>query len=224
MIRIIFALSAFLVHLLYAQSQMAESALEKELRQAGLVNVQEMDSTLVVDLRYSSPNNFMHADVYGDLNHAYLQREVALMLAQAQKHLKEKAPGYSLLILDGARPRRVQYKMWEIVKGTAMQSYVANPAKGSIHNYGAAVDLTIVDENGKELDMGTPYDFFGDLAQPILEEKYLAEGRLTAQQVANRKLLREVMAKAGFKPLNNEWWHFDAFPRAVVAKKFKIIE
>jgi D-alanyl-D-alanine dipeptidase len=224
MIRIIFALSAFLVHLLYAQSQMAESALEKELRQAGLVNVQEMDSTLVVDLRYSAPNNFMAADVYGDLNHAYLQREVALMLAQAQKHLKEKAPGYSLLVLDGARPRRVQYKMWEIVKGTAEQSYVANPEKGSIHNYGAAVDLTIVDENGKELDMGTPYDFFGDLAQPILEEKFLAEGRLTAQQLANRKLLRDAMLQAGFRSIRNEWWHFDAFPKQLVLKKYKIIE
>ena len=206
------------------QNRSSESAIERKIAQAGLVNIQEVDSTLKVDLRYSSTNNFLHADVYGELNRCYLQKDAALMLAAAQKYLKEMSRGYDLLVFDGARPRSVQYQMWEIVKGTAMQPYVANPATGSIHNYGAAVDLTIVDEKGNELDMGTPFDFFDALAQPRLEEQFLKDGKLNEKQLANRKLLREVMTKAGFKIINNEWWHFDAFPKEQVRKKYKIIE
>ena len=114
--------------------------------------------------------------------------------------------------------------MWEIVKDTPEKIYVANPKSGSIHNYGSAVDLTVVDEKGVPLDMGTPYDFFGDLAQPKYENKFLKEGKLTQKQIENRKILRKSMENAGFKNISNEWWHFDAFPRAITKKRFKIIE
>jgi D-alanyl-D-alanine dipeptidase len=165
---------------------------------AGLVDVQSLNPKIVVALAYSTTQNFMGQDVYGELKTAYLQREVALKLAKAQVILQTKKSGYQLKILDAARPRSIQYQMWALVKDTAQQQYVANPESGSVHNYGCAVDLTIVDSLGKELDMGTPYDFFGDLAQPQYEKKFLEQGQLTSAHVANRKLLRAVMLDAGF--------------------------
>lgn len=114
--------------------------------------------------------------------------------------------------------------MWEIVRGTDKQKYVANPKTGSIHNYGCAVDLSIVDENGKELDMGTPFDYFGDLAQPRFEKKFLEEGKLTRTQIKNRQLLRHVMQKSGFQGILSEWWHFNGYPRKYVKEHYTIIE
>jgi zinc D-Ala-D-Ala dipeptidase len=86
------------------------------------------------------------------------------------------------------------------------------------------LDVSILDENGKELDMGTAYDDFSALAEPRLEQKFLKEGSLTAVQIRQRKLLREVMERAGFIALPVEWWHFDALPAAEVRTKFRIVE
>lgn len=198
--------------------------LEAQMRRQGLVDVQRLDSSIQVELKYSSTDNFMHADVYGDLERCYLQREVAEKLARAQALLKARHPGWSLKVFDGARPRRVQWIMWRLVKGTAQQKYVASPGRGSIHNYGSAVDLTICDAQGADLDMGTPYDFLGELAQPRYEAFYLKAGKLTERQVGHRELLRNTMLAAGFSPIPNEWWHFDALSRSVVTKRYKILE
>lgn len=197
--------------------------IEKLLIDRGLTDINSIDPSIKVDLKYSSADNFLKEDVYGDLNHCYLQNDAAVKLGKAQKILKKTFPGFSLIIYDGARPLAIQKKMWDIVKGTKQEPYVANPAAGSIHNFGAAVDLSIVDETGAPLDMGTPFDFFGDLAQPRLEEKYLKEGKLTKQHVRNRQLLRNVMTEAGFIPLMIEWWHFDAFTKKEIKEKYKII-
>ncbi|NTU51753.1 MAG: M15 family metallopeptidase, partial [Candidatus Aminicenantes bacterium] len=169
-------------------------------------------------------DNFLGRNVYGSLTRCYLVREAALKLADAQKRLTALKTGWRLKVFDGARPRRIQVAMWEIVKGTPQQSFVANPETGSMHNHGAAVDLSLVDDQGREADMGTPFDFFGDLAQPRWEEKFLEQGRLTDAQVANRRLLRNVMSGAGFLPISGEWWHFDAFPKDEVRRRLKIIE
>ena len=216
---------------IYASSQTVSltnhteiSNLKKELVRQGLVDIQQLDPTIKVELKYSTADNFLGQDVYGDLEKCFLQKQVALKLVEAQKQLKSINPGYSLKIFDGARPRRIQVKMWEIVKNTPQQEYVADPQKGSIHNYGAAIDLTIVDDKAQELDMGTPYDFFGDLAKPKLETRFLKQGKLSKEQVKNRKILRKVMTRAGFQTIPNEWWHFEAFPKPEVRKKYKIIE
>jgi D-alanyl-D-alanine dipeptidase len=216
---------------IYASNQIINSTnqtkisnLERELIRQGLIDIQQIDPTIKVELKYSTTDNFLNQDVYGDLEKCFLQKRVALKLAQAQQQLKSINPGYSLKVFDGARPRRIQKKMWKIVKNTPQQEYVANPQKGSIHNYGAAIDLTIVDSKDQELDMGTPYDFFGDLAKPTLESKFLKQGKLSKEQINSRKILREVMTKAGFLPILNEWWHFEAFPKQAVRKKYKIIE
>ncbi|MCJ7487022.1 MAG: M15 family metallopeptidase [Candidatus Aminicenantes bacterium] len=197
---------------------------EYTLTSMGLVDVQLLHSEIRVDLKYSTTDNFLGLDVYGALEKCFLQKEAARKLAAAQDLLTSLKPGWHLLIFDGARPRRIQVRMWEIVKDTPQREYVANPANGSIHNYGAAVDLTILKGDGHELDMGTPFDYFGDLAQPRLEEEFLKQGKLSEEQVGNRRLLRKVMNDAGFRPISVEWWHFDAFPREEVKKRFAIIE
>lgn len=177
-----------------------------------------------VHLSYSTSENFLHEDVYGDLEECYLRREVVEMLTGAQMLLEEKRKGYQLIVYDCLRPRSVQYKMWRLVKGTEKEEYVADPEKGSIHNYGAAVDVSIVDQDGNLLDMGTPFDYFGDLAQPRHEERFLKDGALTENQVENRRLLRKVMKAAGFQTIPDEWWHFNAFSPGEVKHRYAIVE
>jgi zinc D-Ala-D-Ala dipeptidase len=198
--------------------------LERSCVEAGLVNIREIDPTILVELKYASEHNFMGVNVYGELENCYLQKEAALMLKQAHDSLKRDHPGLRFLVVDGYRPRSVQKRMWEVVKGTPMQRYVANPLTGSMHNYGVAVDITLADEQGNRLDMGTPMDHFGPLAQPREEIRYLSEGKLTHAQVSARRILRKAMTEAGFIPLGIEWWHFDAFPKETVRRTFRMIE
>ncbi len=203
-----------------------KSAIELKMEELGLVNILELDSTIQVDLRYSTENNFTHKDMYGDLNRCYLQKEVADKLVAAQSELKMQYPYYSLLVFDGARPVSIQQLMWDSVDLSPMdrQKYLSNPANRSLHNYGAAVDVTIVDEHGTELDMGTPYDFFGELAHPRKEAEYFESGELTETQLINRELLRSVMRTAGFSRIETEWWHFNSTSRVRAAEIYPVIE
>lgn len=202
------------------------SALEQALIDAGLVNIKKLDSNIVVDLRYSSEQNFLGIDIYGELNACYLQPEVAEKLVKAQHFLKSLMPEYNLLIYDGVRPRSIQQKMWEILDMPDREKikYVSNPKLGSLHNFGAAVDASIADENGRELDMGTPFDFFGELAYPVKEKDLLKEGRLTSHQIENRRLLRRVMFSADFFNIQTEWWHFNSCYRKEAILKYTLIE
>jgi D-alanyl-D-alanine dipeptidase len=189
-----------------------------------LVDATSVVPGLQVELRYASPDNFLHEAVYGDLAVCYLARDAAAMLARAGAALRAAHPDLRLHVWDCARPASVQRKMWAIVKGTPSQPYVADPAKGSIHSYGCAVDITVASAAGVALDMGTPHDFFGRRAQPDAELELLERGELTAEQVANRLLLREAMLRAGFHPLANEWWHFDCATQAETRRRFRIID
>ena len=177
-----------------------------------------------IDLRYATTNNFMNENLYRDLKTAYIHNQAHEKLKKAAANLQKAKPGWQLLIYDALRPRSVQKKLWAKVKGTPQEEYVADPAKGSIHNYGFAVDLTVIDDKGKEIDMGTGYDDFRPLAKPELEDKYLKSGELKPEQIANRKILRAAMESAGFIQLPNEWWHFDALPGKEVRGKHKIVE
>jgi D-alanyl-D-alanine dipeptidase len=189
-----------------------------------IVDITTLNDRILVKLAYSTTENFLHEDVYGDLETCYLRKEAAEKLDTAQTLLETKREGYRLVVYDGLRPRDVQYKMWRLVKGTPQQGYVADPEKGSFHNYGAAVDLSIVDAKGNPLDMGTPFDYFGDLAQPGYEERFSKEGKLTKKQIENRSLLREVMRGAGFQGILDEWWHFNAFSCDEVKRRYRIVE
>ena len=201
--------------------------LEKRLLAAGLVDVQAIIPEVRVDLKYASTDNFFGKNVYGSLTRCYMQPEVAEMLKIAYLELSKTHPELTFLVYDAVRPQSVQQILWdELDKPDRIKPlYVADPQKGSLHNFGVAVDLTLASkENGEPLDMGTGYDFFGYLAYPDREEQMLAEGKLRPEQVANRQLLREVMKKAGFTGIGSEWWHFNAFGRKVAGEKFDIVK
>ena len=179
---------------------------------------------VVIDLRYAGTNNFVGQNLYGPFNRLFLHKRAADKLKAAVALLKHEHHGYKFVIYDGLRPRSVQYLLWKSVAGTPQEKYVADPKKGSIHNYGLAVDLSIVDEKGHELDMGTGFDSFTPLAEPQLEAEKLKSGELSQAQLENRLILRRSMEAAGFTVLPEEWWHFDALPADLVRKQFTIVE
>ena len=189
----------------------------------GLIDAAKLIPDLLVDLKYSTKDNFMGKDVYGDLQACFLQKDAAEMLAQAAKMLESMRPDLQLLVYDCLRPVKVQRIMWDQVKGTPQERYVANPntRTGSIHNYGCAVDLTLADKGGKPLDMGTAFDFFGKKAGPRHEQTFRQKGELTAEQWSNRLLLRTVMVKAGFHTIASEWWHFNCATPYQTRKRYK---
>ena len=193
------------------------------MEKMGLVDVQSLDISIRVVLPYAFDDNFTGKVLYESSQYAYLQPDVAQMLAKASQLLQQKYPHYRLLVLDAARPVSVQRKMWDAVKGTPNNIYVANPNKTGLHNYGAAVDVTITNDLGLELNMGTPFDYFGLEAQPDKEQQMLKSGKLTQQQIDNRKLLRDVMNQAGFLTYYREWWHFNACKLAEAKAKYKVI-
>jgi len=204
------------------------SELEQRMKNQGLVNIRSLDPTLMVELKYSTTDNFVHTDVYGDLENAYLQQKPAEMLVKAHNFLKEDFPEYRLLIYDGARPLRVQHILWNLLDSippARRREFVSTPTETSIHNYGSAVDLTVYDLSTKKpLDMGTKFDFFGELAYPKKETQMLKAGKLTPEQVENRKVLRNAMIRAGFMPIESEWWHFNAISRKQAKETYKIVE
>lgn len=177
-----------------------------------------------LDIRYASTNNFVGVDMYGEFNRAFLHHLSAVMLEKAADQLAASRPGFRFLIYDALRPRSIQRVLWSHVVGTEGEKYIGNPDRGSMHNFGFAVDLTILNADGNALDMGAGFDDFRDIAQPQLEEQFLRLGLLTQAHVANRALLRGAMEDAGFTQLRHEWWHFDALPREEVRAKFAIVE
>jgi D-alanyl-D-alanine dipeptidase len=161
-----------------------------------LVNLKEVNPHIIIDLKYATTDNFLKQKVYDDLN-CYVLKPLAQKLDKAQKLLEQD--GLGLKVFDGYRPLAVQRKMWAIVPDSR---FVADPNKGgSIHNRGAAVDLTLVDAEGVELEMPTPFDSFAGRAYQFSKEP-------TAQERANRMLLRHVMQEAGLNYIQTEWWHY----------------
>lgn len=207
-------------------NQTPMSQLEKNIRNAGLVDVQQHNPNIRVNLRYSGTNNFVGVDIYGALEKAYLQPVVARMLNLAQEKLDSMKSGHHLLVWDAVRPVSAQQKLWDSIdKPDSLKSlYVAPPTRHSMHNYGCAVDVTIVDSTGNLLDMGTDFDHFGYEAYPRKEAYCLRNNLLTPQQIANRQILREAMRKAGFSPINTEWWHFSACTKRYAKAHFRVVK
>ena len=175
----------FWYHFAFAQSN-----------QSDLVDLTKYIPHIRLDIRYATANNFTHQVLYQRAA-AYLKLPAAKALKEVQEELEER--GLGLLIYDGYRPFSVTQKMWEIVPD---ERYAANPAKGSGHNRGIAVDLTLCDlKTGKPLAMPTDFDDFTEKAH----QSYNVQDTSVAN---NRKLLREVMERHGFINLTTEWWHF----------------
>ena len=197
---------------------------EETFIKAGLIDIHNIDETIKVDLVNSDPGkNFFRENYYDGLSNAYLRKEVAQKLSSAQKHLKLNFPEYSILVMDAARPGSISRLMYDKMKGTKFEKFVANPKNGSMHNYGIAVDVTIVDGNGKEIDMGFSPFYKNKLSIYMGYTKLKVFG-LSKKQKQNRKLLSDVMKKAGFIPLSYEWWHFNGMPKNEARDIYQIIE
>lgn len=162
-----------------------------------LVDVKNLDPRILVDIRYATADNFMKRVLY-PANRAMLRESVARRLSRVQDELA--GMGLGLKVYDGYRPLSVQKMMWKVMPNP---EFVANPAKGSRHNRGAAVDVTLIDADGRELEMPSAYDEFNERARTDY-----AGGSETARR--NRDLLIATMRKHGFRVLKSEWWHFDA--------------
>lgn len=171
-------------------------------------------------LRYQTSNNFVGRDLYSPLDCAWIHRDAAIALARVVAWLKHERADVTLYVLDALRPQRVQQQMWDALAGTKLRMYLADPARGSIHSFGMAVDVTLLDGDGQELDMGTPFDDLTTLSHPSKEKAFLAKGKLTALHISNRKLLRNAMIHAGFQGISTEWWHFDCGDRLKVRAEF----
>jgi D-alanyl-D-alanine dipeptidase len=189
----------------------------------GLVNIKDVDSTVVVDLMYARADNFVGEKMYG-FSEAYLHPTAARAVKRANAMLRKINPSLRLIIYDAARPMSVQRKMWNKVKGTRQQNYVSNPANGGgLHNDGLAVDVSIVDNKGDTLTMGTLVDALTPLSHIDKEAALVKAGRLTSEAVRNRELLRRVMREAGFRSLRSEWWHFNFTTRADARANYRVI-
>jgi zinc D-Ala-D-Ala dipeptidase len=199
--------------------------LDQYLQRFGLVDVQDIIPNAQVDLKYSSTDNFVGIDMYGDLEKAYFQPDVAKKLKKAYNYLQEEDSMLTLLIFDAVRPVFIQQKMWDTMKMPMNEKtkFLSNPINHSIHNYGAAVDISLTTKDGHELDMGTHFDFFGKLAYPREEQKLLKQGKLTQKHIENRKLLRKVMKKAGFFNIQTEWWHWNSCSRNTAKRRYKVV-
>ena len=197
---------------------------EQSMERQGMVKISDTDSTILVSLMYTRPDNFTGRKLYTDLQTAYLHPLAAKALRRAQHILRRSHPKLTLKVYDAARPMSVQQKMWNAVAGTKKEIYVSNPAHGGgLHNYGLAVDITIADEKGDSITMGTRIDNMTRLAHIDKEEELVMEKRLTREAVGNRRLLRKVMTEAGFHTLRSEWWHFNYTSRANARKYYKVI-
>jgi D-alanyl-D-alanine dipeptidase len=162
-----------------------------------LVDLEKVIKGVVLDIRYATTNNFTHQVIY-PAPKAFARKIVAEALVKIQAELNQK--GLGMKIFDAYRPYAVTLKFFEVYPDT---TFVASPKKGSKHNRGCAIDLTLIElKSGKELEMPTAFDDFTEKAM----HAYM---KLTPEALKNRQILREVMSRYGFIPYESEWWHYD---------------
>lgn len=170
---------------------------ERDSLQA-MIELKSLIPTVQYELRYASKNNFTGQRLYPKNTHTtYLRRKPAMALAKVAEELRGK--GLGIKIWDAYRPYRTTVRFWELIHD---ERFVANPSKGSGHNRGTSVDLTLVDlKSGKELEMPTPFDDFSTAA-------FHGALNIDGFRIRNRALLKSTMEKYGFVPLETEWWHY----------------
>jgi D-alanyl-D-alanine dipeptidase len=191
--------AALLLGTAASQQTVPRAAPARDPRTADLVEVAALDPGIRLDVRYATANNFMGRVLYSQPR-VFLRRMAAQALVRAQRKLSGQ--GYGLLLFDGYRPWRVTRAMWEATP-PAKRGFVADPAQGSKHNRGCAVDLSMYHlDSGREVEMPSAYDEFSERASPNYRGG-------TAEQKARRDLLRRVMEAEGFTVEPNEWWHFN---------------
>jgi D-alanyl-D-alanine dipeptidase len=186
----------FLLLVFFSATNLLQAQNATAISDTTFVNLKDYSVDFVYDLKYATTDNFLKAKVY-DCAECFLRLKTVKALVKANTKFIQK--GYRIQLFDCYRPLDIQKKMWQIV---ANPEYVADPAKGSIHNRGGAVDITLVDNKGKSLDMGTPFDFFG----PEASHNY----QLLSDEVKqNRIFLKQIMQENGFVSFDSEWWHYN---------------
>lgn len=193
----------------------------------GLVDVLKLDPTILTDVRYASENNFTGTVLYPVKFGIFLEPELAARIVRAHARLKEILPDARFVIFDAARPLNVQYRMFDSVKGTDKEKYIAYPSgefPGGFHNYGMAVDISIAHSDGRLFDMGTDFDSFAELAHVGNERTLLSKGEITHEVYRNRMFLYWLMAEQELLPYPYEWWHYQYFQREEDKKNFVLID
>jgi D-alanyl-D-alanine dipeptidase len=194
-----FEAAAVCLILVVSASAQAGPPKEENKREADLVELTKLDKTIKLDIRYATANNFVGRPVYPEAR-AFLQRPAAEAVVRVHKQLKKK--GLGIVIFDGYRPWTITKLFWDVVPEDK-RKFVADPTKGSKHNRGCAIDLSIYDlKTGELLPMPSGYDEFTERASPDYKGG-------TDQERANRQMLRTLMEAEGFTVNPNEWWHFD---------------
>ena len=179
-----------------AQNEVYSNQIKQEIADTTFVNLKEYSKDFVYDMKYATEDNFLKAKVYDCAECMLRYKTVKALIAANKEFMKQ---GCKIKLFDCYRPLSIQKKMWEIVSNP---EYVADPKKGSIHNRGGAVDISLVNADGLELEMGTAFDFFGIQASHNYK-------KLPVPVKANRKYLKTVMVKNGFNSFDSEWWHYN---------------
>lgn len=187
---------SFLVLVFFSDISLLQAQQVETISDTTFVNLKDYSADFVYDMKYATEDNFLKAKVY-DCAECFLRFKTVKALVKANTKFIKK--GYHIKIYDCYRPLDIQKRMWKIVSNP---EYVADPAKGSIHNRGGAVDITLVDADGKELDMGTSFDFFGPEASHYFDN-------LSDEVKQNRALLKRIMQENGFDSFDSEWWHYN---------------
>jgi D-alanyl-D-alanine dipeptidase len=188
--------SLLIFTILSCKAQQMETSISTQINDSTFVNLKNYSSDFIYDMKYATEDNFLKAQVY-DCAACYLRLKTVKALVVANNKFIKK--GLRIKLFDCYRPVDIQKKMWQIVSDP---KYVADPAKGSIHNRGGAVDITLVDQQGNELDMGTSFDYFGNEASHNYD-------KLSDTVKSNRLLLKNNMLSSGFLSFESEWWHYN---------------
>lgn len=205
---------------------MKNSSYISKYKEYGLVDILSLQPNIKADIKYATTDNFIGKVLYTENVGAYAEPTLAQAVAQAQNTLKSINTDLSLVIFDAARPISVQKEMFELVKGTANERFIANPYgefAGGFHNYGMAVDVAIIDGDEKMLDFGTGYDSFEDIAHSGGEAELVKKGLLTINAYKNRQLLYYIMGEHGMLPYAYEWWHFQLQYEESSKSNFKLL-
>jgi len=176
---------------------------------------------LVIKMPYATFDNFTGHNLYCGIQRAFLHKDGMQKLKWAAALLKKEEPNYKFILFDASRSNHAQEALRSVVRNTPWQHFVSSPTKGSIHAYGMAVDIGLLDERGELVDMGLPYDSFAFYAGEKGEAQALSQGLLTETQLKNRNLLRSIMRRTGWITLPSEWWHFNAAPADTIRARYE---
>lgn len=204
-------------------AQCTGNCIEDKMKEYGLVDIATLDRSIIVDMKYATTDNFVGKNMYGNFKKAYFRPEIARSLVRVQAALRKHNPRYSLVIYDASRPQSVQRTMYDMVKNTPYRRYVAKPNRGGHHNFGIAVDISIVCD-GVPLDMGTGFDSFSIVSHIDNENELLKTGKLSKSACENRRLLRRLMRAQGFTTYRREWWHFQQYEINYARQHFRLLD